>query len=68
MLSTQMPTSAWDGLEPSTVAQLSEELLRIEARVKAQQVAAARVLDASGLAKSRGCVVDRCDAGWCVRW
>ncbi len=50
----QMPTSAWDGLEPSTVAQLSEELLRIEARVKAQQVAAARVLDASGLAKSRG--------------
>ena len=28
--------------------------MRVEARVKAQQVAAARVLDASGLAKSRG--------------
>ena len=50
----QMPTSAWDGLEPAMIAQLSEELLRIEARVKAQQMAAARVLDASGLAKTRG--------------
>ena len=50
----QMPTGAWDGLEPATIAQLSEELLRIEARVKAQQVAAARVLDASGFAKSQG--------------
>jgi hypothetical protein len=50
----QMPTGAWDGLEPSTIAQLSEELLRIEARVKAQQLAAARVLDASGFAKAQG--------------
>lgn len=50
----QMPTSSWDGLEPAAIAQLSAELLRIEARVKAQQVAAARALDASGLAKSRG--------------
>ncbi len=49
-----MPTGAWDGLEPSTIAQLSGELLRIEARVKAQQVAAARALDASGLAKASG--------------
>ena len=50
----QMPIGAWVGLEPATVAQLSEELLRIEARVKAQQLAAARVLDASGFAKSQG--------------
>ena len=49
-----MPVGAWDGLEPSTIAQLSEELLRIEARVKAQQLAAARALDASGFAKSQG--------------
>ncbi len=49
-----MPVGAWDGLEPATIAQLSEELLRIEARVKAQQLAAARALDASGFAKSQG--------------
>lgn len=49
-----MPTGAWRGLDPATIAQLSEELLRIEARVKAQQVAAARALDASGFAKASG--------------
>lgn len=50
----EMSTGAWAGLPPATLAELSGELLRIEARVKAQQVAAARALDASGLAKARG--------------
>ncbi|VXB38621.1 HNH endonuclease signature motif containing protein [Aeromicrobium sp. 9AM] len=50
----RMPLSARAGLEPVEVQGLVERLMRVEARVKAQQVAAARVLDASGLAKSRG--------------
>src|SRR5215207_7073924 len=49
-----MPVGGWDGLEPTTVADLSHELLRIEARVKAHLLAAARVLDESGLAKASG--------------
>ncbi len=50
----RMPLGAWAGLEPAEVQHLVERLMRVEARVKAQQVTAARVLDASGLAKSRG--------------
>lgn len=49
-----MPVGAWSSLEPLTIKHLSEGLLRIEARVKAQQLAAARALDASGLAKQVG--------------
>ena len=50
----RMPLGAWEGLSPVEVRELTERLLRVEARVKAQQIAAARVLEASGLAKQLG--------------
>jgi hypothetical protein len=50
----RMPLGAWAGLEPVEVRGLVERLMRAEARVKAQQLAGARVLDASGLAKAEG--------------
>jgi hypothetical protein len=49
-----MPLGAWAGLEPVEVRGLVERLMRVEARVKAQQVAGTRALDASGLAKAQG--------------
>ncbi len=55
----------WSGA--GTLRQSAERLMRVEARVKAQQMAATRALDASGFAKASGCVVDRCDAGRVVR-
>jgi hypothetical protein len=50
----KMPLGAWDGLASTEVKAMVERLMRIESRVKAQQIAAARVLDASGLATSEG--------------
>jgi hypothetical protein len=50
----RMPLGAWPGLEPRVVRGLVERLMRVEARVKAQQVAGTRALDASGLAKVEG--------------
>lgn len=50
----QMPIGGWTGLEPALVRSLAERLMRIEARVKAHQLAAARALEASGLAKQSG--------------
>ena len=49
-----MNTDGWSGLAPLDVKDLSERLLRIEARVNAHQFAAVRALDASGLAKELG--------------
>ena len=50
----RMPVGGWSGLKPVEVRGLVERLMRVEARVKAQQVAGSRVLDASGLAKASG--------------
>lgn len=50
----QMPIGGWAGLEPALVRSLAERLMRVEARVKAHQLAAARALEASGLAKQSG--------------
>jgi hypothetical protein len=50
----RMPLGAWDGLEPLEVRSLVERLMRVEARLKAQQLAGTRALDASGLAKAEG--------------
>ncbi|WP_328596539.1 DUF222 domain-containing protein [Aeromicrobium yanjiei] len=50
----RMRVEAWTGLEPGVVRELAERLLRIEARVRAQQLAATRALEASGLAKQVG--------------
>ncbi|AWB93658.1 HNH endonuclease signature motif containing protein [Aeromicrobium chenweiae] len=50
----RMPVGAWDGLEPAAVRRLAERLLRVEARVRAQQLAATRALEASGLAQQVG--------------
>ncbi|AXT84600.1 hypothetical protein C6I20_04920 [Aeromicrobium sp. A1-2] len=50
----RMPIDAWENLEPATIAALSERLMRIEARVRAQLVAAARSLDHSDYAKRKG--------------
>lgn len=50
----RMPSGAWDGLDAAEVKVLVERLMRVEARVKAQQIAAARVLESSGLAKRLG--------------
>lgn len=50
----RMSLGAWDGLAATEIKPLVERLMRVEARVKGQQIAAARVLDASGLAKQAG--------------
>ena len=50
----RMHVGAWDGLAPADVKRLVERLMRADARLKAQQIAATRVLDNSGLAKSEG--------------
>ncbi len=50
----RMPISGWAGLEPGVVRGLAERLMRVEARVKAQLMAATRVLDQSGAAKAAG--------------
>jgi hypothetical protein len=50
----RMPIAAWAGLEPAQVAALVERLMRVEARVKAHQIAAVRIIEACGLAKQRG--------------
>lgn len=50
----RMQTDAWSGLAPTDVRGLSERLMRAEARLKAHQLAAARALDASGIAKQVG--------------
>lgn len=50
----RMPLSGWDDLIPAQVRDLVERLMRVEARVKAHQLAGARVLDESGLARSQG--------------
>ena len=50
----RMPIAAWAGLEPELVRGLAERLMRAEARVKAHQLAAARALEASGLARKSG--------------
>ncbi len=50
----QVAAGAWDGLAPVEVRGLVERLMRVDARIRAQQIAATRVLDASGLAKAEG--------------
>ena len=50
----RMHVGAWDGLAPADIKRLVERLMRADARLKAQQIAATRVLDNSGLAKSEG--------------
>lgn len=50
----RMPIGAWDGLEPSEVKSLVERLMRVEARVKAHQMAGARVLEKTDVAKKEG--------------
>lgn len=49
-----MPVGAWDGLAAEEIRPLVERLMRVEARVKAHQMAGARVLERSGLAKKVG--------------
>jgi hypothetical protein len=50
----RMPLGAWESLAPVEVRRLVERLMRVDARLKAQQLAGTRVLDASGLAKAQG--------------
>ncbi|WP_396044261.1 DUF222 domain-containing protein [Aeromicrobium sp. UC242_57] len=49
-----MPVGGWAGLEAGLVRELATRMMRAEARLKAHQLAAARVLEASGLAKESG--------------
>lgn len=49
-----MPVGGWDGLEPQLVRELATRMMRAEARLKAHQLAAARALEASGIAKQSG--------------
>ncbi|MFI5428433.1 DUF222 domain-containing protein [Aeromicrobium sp. UC242_57] len=49
-----MPIGGWAGLEASLVRELATRMMRAEARLKAHQLAAARVSEASGLAKESG--------------
>lgn len=46
--------AGFEGLTPVALKGLVERMMRAEARLKAQQIAATRVLDASGLAKAEG--------------
>jgi len=50
----QIPVQGWSGLEPALLRDCAERLMRIEARVNAQLMAATRALDATGLAKASG--------------
>lgn len=50
----RMPLEAWPEVEPSQLRGTVERLMRVEARLKAQIMAATRVLDASGAAKAAG--------------
>lgn len=49
-----MPVDGWSGLEPDVLRSSAERLMRIEARVRAQLMAATRALDAAGVAASAG--------------
>ncbi|WP_332662868.1 HNH endonuclease signature motif containing protein [Aeromicrobium sp.] len=49
-----MPIDGWSGLEPVTLRESAERLMRVEARVKAQLMAVTRALDETGLAKASG--------------
>jgi hypothetical protein len=49
-----MPIGGWNGLEAGVLRTSAERLMRVEARVKAQLMAATRALDASGAAKDAG--------------
>ena len=49
-----MPVDGWVELGPEVLRSSAERLMRVEARVKAQLMAATRALDASGAAKSAG--------------
>ncbi len=46
--------TTWNGLTPTEVKGLVERLMRADARIRAQQIAATRVLESSGLAKAEG--------------
>ena len=46
-----MPVGGWSGLEPGTLRESAERLMRVEARVKAQLMAVTRALDETGLAR-----------------
>jgi hypothetical protein len=49
-----MPIGGWAGLEAGVLCSSAERLMRIDARVKAQLMAATRALDATGTAKDAG--------------
>ena len=49
-----MPVDGWGGLEAAALKSSAERLMRVEARVKAQLMAASRALDATGAAKAAG--------------
>jgi hypothetical protein len=49
-----MPIAGWAGLEARALRSSAERLMRVEARVKAQLLAATRALDATGAAKAAG--------------
>lgn len=46
--------TGFDGLTPTEVKGLVERMMRVDARLKAQQIAGTRVLESSGLAKAEG--------------
>jgi hypothetical protein len=49
-----MPIGGWAGLEAGVLRSSAERLMRIDARVKAQLMAATRALDATGTAEAAG--------------
>ncbi|MGQ2912626.1 MAG: hypothetical protein ACT6QJ_12690, partial [Aeromicrobium sp.] len=49
-----VPTSAWDGLDPTEVRRLLAEIGRAEARLSAHKMAAARVLEKARKAAANG--------------
>jgi len=50
----RMPIGAWEGLAEAEVKPLVERLMRIEARIKAHQLAGTRLLEKSGVATKEG--------------
>ncbi len=50
----RMPIEGWSGLDATSLRSAAERLMRIEARVKAQLMAATRALDATDAAKDSG--------------
>lgn len=50
----QIVPDGWSRFEPSMLQEVSRRLMRLESRLKAHQLAAARALDASGAAKAAG--------------